>query len=85
MAGLWRRSYPPFPPRYPCLIPHPHPTGYPPRPNMNFQFFVLFYSFWLNYMKQKNFICMTTIDLLANQFVTNEFTSTNLYEITIHA
>jgi hypothetical protein len=35
-------------------------------------------------MKQKNFICMTTIDLLANQFVTNLFTSINLHETTIH-
>ena len=35
-------------------------------------------------MKQKNSISMTTIDLLANQFATNLFTSINLHEITIH-
>ena len=36
-------------------------------------------------MKQKNFISMTTINLLANQFATNLFTSINLHETTIHA
>ncbi len=79
-AGLRWGSYPLPLPCYPCLIPHPRPVpfsgelsfprprprGYPPRPNMNFYF--LFHSFWLNYVKQKNFISMTTIDLLANQF-----------------
>ena len=68
--AMGRGSYPPPLPCYSCLIPHPHlasfsgelsstrprPTRYPPRPNMNFHFFFFwFHSFWLNYMKQKNF------------------------------
>ena len=76
------------------LHPIPAPQGtcrYPPHPNMNFLFFsflfffFFFHSFWLNYMKQKNSISMTTIDLPVNQFVTNLFTSINLHETTIHA
>jgi hypothetical protein len=35
-------------------------------------------------MKHKNFISMTTIDLLVNQFAINIFTSINLHETTIH-
>ena len=97
---MGRGSYPPPPPHYPCPIPHPRPapfsgelssphprpTGYPrvpAPPHMNFLF--LFHSFWLNYMKQKNFISMTTIDLLTNQFATNLFTSINWHETIIHA
>jgi hypothetical protein len=67
--------------------PRPHPTGYPrvpAPPQYEFLFFILFHSFWLNYMKQIFFINMTTIDLLANQFATNLFTSINLHETTIH-
>jgi hypothetical protein len=36
-------------------------------------------------MKQKIFISITTINLLPNQFATNQFTSINLHETTIHA
>jgi hypothetical protein len=75
--------HPPSPP-HPALFsgklssPRPHPTRYPrvpAPPQYEFSFFYfLFHSFWLNYMKQKNSISMTTIDLLANQFATNQFT-----------
>ena len=83
----------PYPILHPCpapflgefCFPCPRPIGYPPRSNMIFHFlFLFFHSFWLNYMKQKNSISMTTIDLVVNQFATNQFTSINLHETTIH-
>jgi hypothetical protein len=90
-AGLGRGSYPPPPPCYPCPIPAPPlsrgnflPPSLPYRVPTSPQYiyiyiYILFHSFWLNYMKQKNSICMTKIDLQANQF-----TSINLHETTIY-
>ena len=52
------------------------PTGYPwvpAPPQYEFSFFFFFHSFLLNYMKQKIFIGMKIIYLLANQFATNQF------------
>ena len=97
--GLRRESYPPLLPRYPCPISYPHPapfsrgtffprpypTRYPLRPNMNFHFFFSLFLSKLYEKKKKKSINMTTIDLLANRFSTNQFTSINLHETTIYA
>ena len=75
-----------YPPPCPVMPAPPRPvlgeTFFPPSPPQH-EFSIFFLL--LNYIKLKNSISMTTIDLLANQFATNLFTSINLHEITIHA
>ncbi len=68
-------------------IPRPRPVisaPSPPQYEFSLLFLLLLFSvslfFWLNYMKQKNSISMTTINLLVNQFATNQFTIINLHE-----
>ena len=62
----------------------PHRVPTPPQYEFSYIYFFCF-SFWLNYIKKKKIISMTTIDLLANKFSTNLFIRINLHEATIYA
>jgi hypothetical protein len=76
------RPRPVIPAPVPFIQSLPHRVPAPPQYDF---FFFFFHSFWLNYMKQKNSISVTTINLLANKFAINQFTSINLHKTTIHA